>query len=657
MDNPTTCPKCGIHRPARSPGGLCPGCMLREGLGDDLSLTYPGTPGATISLVGDTVLAKLSASIGQVPRILLHDTTQGETPSPMVQPSSSEMPDARLDRLQLFGEIARGGMGAILKGRDPDLGRDLAVKVLLERHSDDPDLVRRFIEEAQIAGQLQHPGIVPVYEIGAFADARPYFTMKLVKGRTLAEMLAGRPARVQHKPEAQAKDLPGKPSLARQACGSPDLPKTPSLARQACVIPTADLPRYLAIFEAIAQTMAYAHARGVIHRDLKPSNVMVGSFGEVQVMDWGLAKVLPKGGIVDDAAAGKLPPQETVIATARSGSDDPNLSHPGSIMGTPAYMAPEQARGEEHVAVINVATLMETMQIHTSDGAAIVIFRADGAVAFVNSSRTLELTVVDVKTHAVVKRIVGLVSPFSPNLAASPDGKEVWLTHKDVGKTTIVDAQTFSVLGVIDTGPTTNHVNFVTRTDGDFAYVTVGGENLVKVYRRNGGTPTLIGTIATGDDPHGLWPSPDNSRVYVCLENQDAVQVVDTATRSVIATLKIGQMCQALVYVANAVPSGDGLSGLTQQNVNLRIRSTKLIIAGGGEAEVVMRELQGVDSVDVQAKGLVVGQTYRVFASSASGAQQFIADFKADANGKGQVNPLLKFFDAGLTGVLISVAS
>ena len=165
-------------------------------------------------------------------------------------------------------------------------------------------MVRRFVEEAQIGGQLQHPGIVPIYELGTFADLRPFFAMKLVKGHTLAQLLDARDG------------------------------------------PDDDRPRFLSIFEAIAQTVAYAHARGVIHRDLKPSNVMVGSFGEVQVMDWGLAKVLPRGGMVDDAQAGKSERQETVIATARSGSDSPGLSRPGSAMGTPAYMAPEQARGE-----------------------------------------------------------------------------------------------------------------------------------------------------------------------------------------------------------------------------------------------------------------------------------------------------------------------
>ena len=195
-------------------------------------------------------------------------------------------------------------MGAVLKGRDPDLGRDVALKVLREDLRSNPDMVRRFIEEAQIGGQLQHPGIVPIYELGTFGDQRPFFSMKLVKGHTLTELLDARKDRAD------------------------------------------ELPRFLSIFEAIAQTVAYAHARGVIHRDLKPSNVMVGSFGEVQVMDWGLAKVLPRGGLVDDATAGKPDRQQTVIATARSGSQDSDLSHAGSVMGTPSYMAPEQARGE-----------------------------------------------------------------------------------------------------------------------------------------------------------------------------------------------------------------------------------------------------------------------------------------------------------------------
>ena len=138
-------------------------------------------------------------------------------------------------------------------------------------------MVRRFVEEAQIGGQLQHPGVVPIYELGTLADHRPFFAMKLVKGHTLAQLARRRKE------------------------------------------PADDLPRFLSIFEAVCQTMAYAHARGVIHRDLKPSNVMVGSFGEVQVMDWGLAKVLPRGGVVDDARAGQTS-DETVIATARRGS-------------------------------------------------------------------------------------------------------------------------------------------------------------------------------------------------------------------------------------------------------------------------------------------------------------------------------------------------
>ena len=234
-------------------------------------------------------------------------------------PRSDEMPDTAgmgLGRYQLQGEIARGGMGAILRGRDVDLGRDLAIKVLLESHQGNPEVVRRFVEEAQIGGQLQHPGIVPVYELGTFPDRRPFFAMKLVKGRTLAAL------------------------LQRSRVGSRWARGTEGLLSH-----HRDLPRFLGIFEQICQTMAYAHARGVIHRDLKPSNVMVGSFGEVQVMDWGLAKVLPQGGIADEAAAQPL--EVTVVTTVRSGSaGSGSESQAGSVLGTPAYMAPEQARGE-----------------------------------------------------------------------------------------------------------------------------------------------------------------------------------------------------------------------------------------------------------------------------------------------------------------------
>ena len=218
--------------------------------------------------------------------------TQPSNDLPVSRLISSVPPDSpgASGRYQLFGEIARGGMGAIFKGRDPDLGRDLAVKVLLEQHRDDPQLVRRFIEEARIGGQLQHPGIVPVHELGTFADQRPYFTMKLVMGRTLAALLAAR--------------------------GHPD----------------EDRARFLGIFEQVCQTMSYAHARGVIHRDLKPGNVMVGSFGEVQVMDWGLAKVLRAGAAADGPDAER--PTQNGVESGRDGSAA-DASRVGSVLGPP----------------------------------------------------------------------------------------------------------------------------------------------------------------------------------------------------------------------------------------------------------------------------------------------------------------------------------
>jgi tetratricopeptide (TPR) repeat protein len=255
-----------------------------------------------------SVLTELRSRLGPLQPVLLGEA-EGES-AHIVQPKSDAVPppEETGTRYQLQGEIARGGMGAVLRGRDVDLGRDLAVKVLLEKHAHRPEVVRRFIEEAQIGGQLQHPGVVPVYDIGRFGD-RPFFTMKLVKGQTLAALLAER------------------------------------------ADPAVDGPRFLGIALQVAQTLAYAHAKGVIHRDLKPANVMVGAFGEVQVMDWGLAKVLAEGSIADEEKATKQHQAEegTLIRTTRSSGSAGSFgtqTEAGSLLGTPAYMPPEQANGD-----------------------------------------------------------------------------------------------------------------------------------------------------------------------------------------------------------------------------------------------------------------------------------------------------------------------
>ncbi len=218
-------------------------------------------------------------------------------PSPEMTETESEFKTGRSKNLELLGEVGRGGMGVIFRARDLSLGRDLAVKVLRPEHRNDMEVRRRFVEEAQIGGQLQHPGVVPVHEFGSLPDGRPFFTMKLIQGQTLAELLQQR----------------ADPADCR--------------------------PRFLKIFEQVCETVAYAHSRAVIHRDLKPANIMVGAFGEVQVMDWGLAKVIARDN--DTVQDNK---SSDTIRTVRVNGD--GASQAGAVMGTLAYMSPEQARGE-----------------------------------------------------------------------------------------------------------------------------------------------------------------------------------------------------------------------------------------------------------------------------------------------------------------------
>jgi eukaryotic-like serine/threonine-protein kinase len=239
------------------------------------------------------------------PHELNRTTDLSDPAAPPRETTPGALPAPHAERYRLLAEIARGGMGVVWSATDTTLGREVAVKVLQDRYAPGSGVARRFADEAHITAQLQHPAIPPVHDYGTLPDGRPFLAMKLIKGRTLDDLLQQRPE------------------------------------------PSAERGGFVAVFEQVCQAVAYAHAHSVIHRDLKPANVMVGSFGEVQVMDWGLAKVL--SGVADPAAP-EADAGDTVDGTAIHGSDaggfEVSFTQAGSVLGTLAYMAPEQAAGE-----------------------------------------------------------------------------------------------------------------------------------------------------------------------------------------------------------------------------------------------------------------------------------------------------------------------
>jgi YVTN family beta-propeller protein len=273
-------------------------------------------------------------------------------------------------------------------------------------------------------------------------------------------------------------------------------------------------------------------------------------------------------------------------------------------------------RGENYVSVIDPVTMKETRRIEMANGPGMTMFGPDGRYAFVCSSFNPELAVIDAASHQIIQRLPQ-ASPFCPNIAVTPENDEVWITLKDAGKVQLYSARPpFEQKAILETGPITNHVNFANNRNGKFAYVTIGGMNQVLVFRR-GTTPELVARIPVGNLPHGIWQSGDGSRVYVALENDEQAVAIDTLSNKVIASIPIGQTTQALVYVPNAVPAGDGtenLAPLGEAGNTARIH----LEAGGtalpdAQASVAVNSLGLLDLVQIAAAGLAPKTQYRVY--------------------------------------------
>jgi YVTN family beta-propeller protein len=293
-------------------------------------------------------------------------------------------------------------------------------------------------------------------------------------------------------------------------------------------------------------------------------------------------------------------------------------------------------RGENYVDVLDGKTFNEKNRIITPAGPGMQIFSPDGKYGYVCSSFNPETDVVSVATHSIVARIKQ-ASPFCPNIAATPDGGQVWFTLKDVGKTEVFDGKPpFTVLKVLETGPITNHVNIVHNANGTFAYVTIGGLNEVKVFRTS--DFSQVATIPVGALPHGIWPSGDGNRVYVGLENGDGIAAIDTLTNKVIATVPIGQAPQALTYVPDAVPSGPGTQNLQALGVAGEVARLALAASLHGNRAATGNAPTSVSLFD---QGLI--QVLEAAVSGLKPKQPYVLALAEKPDGTGALQPLQSF--------------
>ena len=312
-------------------------------------------------------------------------------------------------------------------------------------------------------------------------------------------------------------------------------------------------------------------------------------------------------------------------------------------------------RGENYIDVLDGHTYQEKTRITVPPGPGMQIFSPDGRYGYVCSSFNPITDVISTATHKIIAT-VKQASPFCPNIAVTPDGKQVWFTLKDTGKTEVFNGQApFNVLKVLDTGPITNHVNIVHNKNGTFAYVTIGGLNEVKVFRTD--DFSQVATIPVGALPHGIWPSGDGTRVYVGLENGDGVTAIDTLTNKVIATVPIGQAPQALTYVPDAVPTGSGAQNL--QPLGIAGQVAHLSLAGSAKdtgkapTSVSLFDQGLVQVLEASVTGLQPKQPYVLALSNkpdGSGTLQPLSPFMTNPAGSAIVNaigPIRQLVEAG----------
>lgn len=369
-----------------------------------------------------------------------------------------------------------------------------------------------------------------------------------------------------------------------------------------------------------------------------------------------VAAVTSNAAMVIDTASNKLVQTTYVRRAPHEGFISPN--------GKTLWVA---ERGVDTVAIIRLGdddSDEKIRRIQTGKGPSKVVFSPDGRLAYVNHFSENVLVVIDVSSRHIVARIpVPALAGSSADEAISPDGEELWLGHPANGYITVIDARRFVVKASFESGPRTNHINFVTFKQAAYAYVTVGDLNLTKIYLRadrynNAPRQTgqiahsVVGDAGTNCQPHGNWPSPDNTRMYVALQKCDRVDVIDTASNAVIATLQVGQDPQALVYVAGATGSANlGRQGLDKAVRNFKVEVRSAVSGAAGQLQV--RSVLGLDELDLAASGLTPNTTYTLYGKEASGGFSALMNVTSDAKGGvPEALAFVRFFDNWVAAVL-----